>query len=194
MERWPTAAWEEVCHIHASPSCRSHLRADCGRSRHRDGRGRPCSELARADDRVCTHAIALIRGLQQRVPAALYTIEQPVNKTFCKVPAVAALQRAPGWRWLWGSYCRMMCELDTGAWPRKNTNFLVHGVGAGFTLPECNDDCEHLLERVEPGRRRRHKVVLCRYRSNWPEQEVIPDPMVNGMIPHGVFRLLERGW
>ena len=88
----------------------------------------------------------------------------------------------------------MTCELDTGAWPRKNTNFLVHGVGAGFTLPECNDDCEHLLERVEPGRRRRHKVVLCRNRSNWPEQEVIPDPMVKGMIPHGVFRLLERGW
>ena len=97
VERWPTAAWEEVCHVHASPSCRSHSHADCGRSRHRDGRGRPCSELARADDRVCTHAIALIRGLQQRVPAALYTIEQPVNKTFCKVPAVAALQRAPAW-------------------------------------------------------------------------------------------------
>ena len=70
----------------------------------------------------------------------------------------------------------------------------MHGVAAGFSLPECAEDCAHLLDRVEPGRRRRHKVVLCRNRSNWPEQVVIPDPMVKGMIPHGAFRLLEQGW
>ena len=123
VERWPTAAWEEVCHVHASPSCRSHSRANRGRLRHHDGQGRPCSELAKADDRACTHAIALIRAIQRRAPAALYTIEQPVNKTFCKVLAVAALRRAPGWRWLTGSYCRMTCDLDAGDWPRKDTNF-----------------------------------------------------------------------
>ena len=194
VEKWPTAAWEEVAHVHASPSCRSHSRADRGRSRHRDGQGRPCSALAKADDLACTHVIGLIRALQRRAPAALYTIEQPVNKSFCRVPAVRALRRAPGWRWLTGSYCRMTCELDLGDWPRKDTNFLVHGVGAGFTLPQCADDCKYLLERTEPGRRRRHKVVLCRNRSNWPEQDVITDAMVKGMIPHGAFRLLEGGW
>ena len=96
VERWPSAAWGEVCHIHASPSCCSHSRADRGRSRHRDGRGRPCSSLARADNNACTHATGLIRAMQRKAPAALYTIEQPVNNTFCRVPAVAALRRAPG--------------------------------------------------------------------------------------------------
>ena len=119
----PTTAWGEVCHIHASPLCRSHSRADRGHSRHRDGQGWPCSELVRADDRACTHAIALIQAIQRRAPAALYTIEQPVSNAFCKVPAVAALRRAPGWHWLTGSYCHMACDLDAGDWPRKYTFF-----------------------------------------------------------------------
>ena len=34
--------------------------------------------------------------------------------------------------------------------------------------------------------------MICRNRSNWPEQEVITDPMVKGLIPHGLLhRIVE---
>ena len=134
------------------------------------------------------------QAIQRRAPSALYTIEHLVNNTFCKVPAVASLQQALGWWWLMGLYCSMTCELDAGAWLRKDTNFLVHGVAAGFHLLQCAEDCGHLLDCVKPGQWRQHKVVLCRNRSNWLEQVVLEDLMVKGMILHGAFQLLEEGW
>ena len=83
---------------------------------------------------------------------------------------------------------------DRGYWPRKNTNFLVHGLPYGFKLPMCKLDCEHLVHR---GGEKKHKKVICVNPTNWREQEVITDPMEKGRIPHGVFNLImfgHRAW
>ena len=61
-------------------------------------------------------------------------------------------------------------------------------------MPICRMDCEHLVHRGEEAR---HKKVNCVNSTNWPEQEVITDPMEKGRIPHGVFRLImfgHRAW
>ena len=96
-ERWPTAEWSKFSHIHASPSCRTHSRADRGFSRHRDRHGRPLSKLAKDDDKALRHTLRVIMSIKEEAPNALYTIEQPVLPTFKLVPAIAKLRRTTGW-------------------------------------------------------------------------------------------------
>ena len=50
----------------------------------------------------------------------------------------------------------------------------------------CNNDCAHLVPGTSC-----HRVVLCSDRRNHPDQLVIKDAMIKGVIPHG---LLGRIW
>ena len=191
--RWPTARWHDFVHVHASPSCRSYSRADRGFSRHRDARGRPLTRLARQDDAALRRAVSIMLNVKRKAPGALYTLENPVSRTWKLVPCLARLCKRPEWRWLTVSYCKVASKtIDSGDWPRKNSNILACHVPKGLTLPQCEDDCDYLVDRIVPGRRRRHKIVICNNRSNWPEQHVERDVMRKGMIPHGLFQTLER--
>ena len=193
QQHWPTASWDKFVHIHASPSCRSHSRADRGLSRHRGSAGEPLSKLAVADDAACESAVQIMEHVLQHAPNAMYTIENPVSWTFELQPCIKRLLATTGWQSMVTCYCKCADPLlDDGAWPRKDTIIIAHGLPARTSLPICDHDCQHLIERREVGKKPRHKVVICSSRSNWPEQVVLKDPMIKGRIPHGLFQILEE--
>ena len=73
--------------------------------------------------------------------------------------------------------------MDTGYWPRKDTNVLTCGLPFWFHGKLCSGDCEHLV----PGTNK-HRVQLCSgNRGQISAQYTIRDPMIKGMIPHGLF-------
>ena len=91
------------------------------------------------------------------------------------------------WRLLCGSHCVNTCEADSGWWPQKDTLWLVNRVPRNTHLEMCDFDCEHLL----PGTHR-HRVVMCNNWRNLPEQIVLRDPIVKGLIPLGCFLKIEE--
>ena len=190
-QRWPDAAWDKFVHIHASPSCRSHSRADRGLSKHRGSAGQPLTELAKSDDKSCAHAIGIMQDIRRIAKNALFTIENPESRTFLLQPCIKQLMQDSDWQVLQCSYCKCAHPmLDKGFWPRKDTFVIAAGLPPQTSLPQCDNDCEHLVDRVVQGQARRHKVVICRSSRNWPEQVVITDPMIKGLIPHGLFNIL----
>ena len=185
---WPTAEWSKFVHMHGSPSCRSHSKADRNLTRHRDKDGRPLTALAKADDRACQQLVRIMLQIKKLANNALYTIENPVSRTFELQDCIKALQTSEGWVTMTGSYCKCASpQLDSRIFPRKDTLIIAANVPKDATLPICNHDCEHLVDRREEGRLPRHKMVICRSKSNWPEQTVILDSMEKGLIPHGLF-------
>ena len=181
-EAWPGMRWSDVTHVHWSPPCETLSRATRRRSGYRDRFSRPVHPKAIRDDAAFEAGVKLIRGIVRFNPTCLVTIENPRGPHFIHLPGARALLESPGWRLLSGSHCRCAGRLDYGAWPQKDTDYLVYGVGRNFHLPLCEWDCPFLL----PGTRR-HAVVICRNRSNHPGQRVLTDPMAKGVIPLGVM-------
>ena len=106
-----------------------------------------------------------------------------MNAVFPYLECVRKLAASQSWRMLTASYCRCAdAELDAGLWPQKDTYILAARVERGLQLPICNNDCSHLI----PGLKR-HRLVLCSGPRVLSEQYVIRDPLVKGMIPHGLF-------
>lgn len=186
-EAWPGMRWSDVTHVHWSPPCETLSRASRGRSGYRDRFSRPVRSKAIRDDAAFEAGVKLMQGIVRLNPACLATIESPRGPHFIHLPGARSLLDSPGWRLLSGSHCRCAGHLDRGAWPQKDTDYLVYGVGRNFHLPLCEWDCPFLL----PGTRR-HAVVICRNRSNHPGQHVLTDPMVKGVIPLGVMDRLYR--
>ena len=150
---WPTAEWSKFVHMHGSPSCRSHSKADRNLTRHRDKDGRSLTALAKADDRACQQLVRIMLQIKKLANNALYTIENPVSRTFELQDCIKALQTSEGWVTMTGSYCKCASpHLDSRIFPRKDTLIIAANVPKDATLPLCNHDCEHLVDRREEGR------------------------------------------
>ena len=81
------------------------------------------------------------------------------------------------------SYCKEADpEMDEGFWPQKDTSVLTFGLPRWFHGRLCDGNCGHLV----PGTAK-HRVQLCSGRHTLPSQYVVRDPMVKGMIPHGLI-------
>ena len=190
-----------IVHIHGSPSCRSHSIADRGISRHRDQYGRPLSQTAILDDRALENFCDILNELMTYYSTMLATIENPISPTFTMVPCIARLIRQrdashglPRWQPLTCSYCKHTdVVLDYGkTFPQKDTIVCAAGVKPSLTLDMCKRDCSHLLDRIVPGQVRRHKLVICRNSTQWPEQIRITDVWQKGLIPQGLIDTLWR--
>ena len=154
-------------------------------STHREGI-RPNSAQAIADDEALKYTVRLAKQILKAAPNALISLDTPKNDVFLYLPGLRELLKEKRWQLLTASYCSCANHLDVGFWPQKDSNFLVCGVPRDFSLPICNNDCAHLALGTA-----RHRVVLCTDRRNHPEQFVIKDSMIKGVIPHG---LLGRIW
>ena len=73
-----------------------------------------------------------------------------------------------------------------GVWPRKRTLLLLYNVEPDLCLPDCKNDCRHLVEGTT-----RHQVVLCNNPTNLSEQHVESDEMTKGRIPLGLFSIID---
>ena len=189
LERIMQAEWgvgvDKLSHFHDSHPCTTLSRAERN-GIHRYPDGSPKSDDAIRDDWVLAQTVKFVRGVLERAPDCLVTIENPVGPWFPVLAPVRELLDTPGWELLVGSYCKCASHLDGERhWPQKHTFILAHGVRPGFELPVCRLDCEHLL----PGTRR-HRIVLCTNRDNHPRQVVLSDAMVKGIIPLGLFDLV----
>ena len=182
-QHWTQARLANLVHVHASPSCVSMSKADRFHIHRKPDGLSPKSQLAEADDESLACCLDLMGQLLQISRSCLGTVENPVNSVFPYLECVRKLTASTVWRMLTASYCRCAdAELDAGLWPQKDTFILAARVERGFQLPICNNDCSHLI----PGLKR-HRVVLCSGSRVLPEQYVIRDPLVKGMIPHGLF-------
>ena len=182
-QHWTQARLANLVHVHASPSCVSMSKADRFHI-HRKADGlTPRSQLAEEDDESLSCCLDLMGLLMQISRSCLGTVENPVNAVFPYLECVRKLAASQSWRMLTASYCRCAdAELDAGLWPQKDTFILAARVERGLQLPICNNDCGHLI----PGLKR-HRLVLCSGPRVLSEQYVIRDPLVKGMIPHGLF-------
>ena len=182
-----SARVSHVTRVHWSPPCETLSRATRGRSGYRDQLSQPTKWKARLHDRAFEAGVELICAVRRLAPRALYTIESPYGDHFMHLPGVRRLLSDNRWRLLCGSHCKCAGKFDGGPWPQKDTSWLVSGVGRNFNLPLCEKDCSFLI----PGTRR-HKLVICSGVHNHPEQMVLKDPMVKGMIPLGTFHRFEE--
>ena len=189
-----------IIHIHGSPSCRSHSGADRGLTGHRDMYGRPLSKTAIMDDRVLHKFVQELGILMSYYPGMLVTIENPVSPTFMMVPDIARLirwrdpcQEGTQFMPMTCSYCKHTDPvLDGKAFPQKDTFIIAAGVKKTLKLCMCARDCPHLLDIVKPGQHRRHKLVISKNSSTWPEQKRISDVWEKGIIPQGLIDTLWR--
>ena len=183
QQKWSWANLSMLSHLHLSPSCVSMSRAErFSIHRHADGLS-PKSATAIADDAVIEHCVSLIQQFRKHAPLALITIENPVNDVFGHLPGIRKLLKSSDWRMLAASYCQEADEfMDPGYWPRKDTNVLTCGLPRWFHGKLCDNNCKHMV----PGTCR-HRVQLCSGKNNLPSQYVVRDPMVKGMIPHGLL-------
>ena len=181
--RWPSAKLTQLSHVHLSPSCTTMSRAErFSIHRHADLIS-PKSATAIADDAVVEKCVLLVQQLRYIAPLALITIESPSNNVFGHLPGIRKLLSSKEWRMLEASYCKEADPaLDKGFWPQKDTTVLTHGLPRWFHGRLCDNDCGHLV----PGTSR-HRVQLCSGKNTLDSQYVVRDPMVKGMIPHGLI-------
>ena len=181
--KWPSAKLSQLSHVHLSPSCTTMSRAErFAIHRHADLIS-PKSATAIADDAVVESCVKFVQELRRIAPLALVTIESPANNVFGHLPGIRKLLSSKEWRMLEASYCKEADpEMDEGFWPQKDTSVLTFGLPRWFHGRLCDGNCGHLV----PGTAK-HRVQLCSGRHTLPSQYVVRDPMVKGMIPHGLI-------
>ena len=178
--KYAKAGLERVTRAHWSPCCRPN--SEASRGYHRDMLGNPRTDFAALTDKIFEKGCQLLRQLTRRCTRICITVENPVSATFPHLTGVRKLLRDPRWRLLAGSHCSNLCSADTGDWPQKDTYWLTFGVVRKFHLDLCDFDCKMLIDGTD-----RHKVVLCSGSSVLPDQHVIRDPYMKGLLPLGVF-------
>ena len=186
-EAWgPDARLTSVTYLHASPSCRTLSTADRSR-KHRHKDGSPKSADAKLDDQTCTHVLRVLRRIAIAAPRIIMSVENPYNKNFVNLRCVQDTIAAPGWSFHVTNYCKVASRAaDPGDWPKKTTCLLLFNVEDDLMLPRCHNDCDHLVQGTV-----HHKAVLCNNHENVKGQTVTHKVMDKGVIPLGLFEIID---
>ena len=174
--------------IHASPPCTSYTDAHHGKSPHRY-KTKPTSDLARKHDCLNTNLFNVLRQASVHCYCMAISIENPVC-IWQYMPFVRQLLNSPGWFKRTADHC-MHRRAGERMFPRKRSTWLLFNVDTDIPLRKCDGTCGCTI----PGTPF-HKWLVCNRADKHPDQEVLggggPKAELAGLIPHGLFDLIEE--
>ena len=171
--------------VHASPRCTTMSRAPRGRGPQHFVGTTPVSAEAIRDLRALKQTLHLMRSLRTFAPSCMLSVENPAKGKFELLPCVLAM-RQHGFELRYADHCMMANDSDSHIFTQKPTAYLLGNVKASVPLKTCDRTCPFSIAPDS----RRHSRVCCTSKQLQKGQEVISDPVLQGLIPLGLFHTL----